>query len=70
MICDRCRRTAIVYTMSIFSTDEICLECKEAEKSHPLYELACEKELEEVRRGNYRFPGIGTPPDLASPGGP
>lgn len=64
MICDRCRKETRAYTMSMFSTDEICLDCKKAEKEHPDYERARLAEAEAVRAGNFNFPGIGVPADL------
>lgn len=51
--------------MSMFNMDMICPECKEAERKHPLYEVASQKEREALLRGERRFPGIGCPPDEA-----
>lgn len=63
--CDRCHlphnnRT----TMSIFNTDTICIPCKKAEQNHPMYPLASDKEMEQVKQGNFNFEGIGLPADL------
>lgn len=57
--CERCNKETNIQSMSWFNTEMICLECKEEEKNHPRYEEAKAKELEEVKRGNYNFEGIG-----------
>jgi len=59
--CDRCGESldGKCRIMSIFNTDCICLECKEAEKEHPKYKEARDAEHAEVKRGNYNFKGIG-----------
>jgi hypothetical protein len=38
---------------------DICLTCKEEERKHPKYDEARQRELEEIKRGNYNFEGIG-----------
>lgn len=45
--------------MSMFNEDVICMVCKEAETKHPNYEKACKADLEEIKKGNYNFEGIG-----------
>jgi hypothetical protein len=40
------------------------MDCVKAEKAHPCYENARRREIEEVRRGNYNFEGIGKPANL------
>jgi hypothetical protein len=35
------------------------MKCKDEEKQHPRYEEACERDLAEIRKGNYNFEGIG-----------
>ena len=62
--CDRCGEYSEITTMSYFNTDIICKKCDEKEKNHPKYEEAKEKELEEVKKGNYNYEGIGKPDDL------
>jgi hypothetical protein len=64
MKCARCGKEVICYIMSFFNTDNICLECEKKEKAHPRYAEARRVELEEVKKGNYNFPGIGKPGDL------
>ncbi len=57
--CDRCGEpTKGTTTMSVFNQDVICMDCKEAEKNDPDYELAKNTEADEVRKGNYNYPGI------------
>jgi len=50
--------------MSRFNTDMICEDCEAKEKAHPEYQAAHDREVEEVRKGNYNFPGVGKPADL------
>jgi len=57
--CDRCGKYLDVRIMSMFNTDVICMECKEAETKNPRYKEACQKEHEEVKKGNLNFKGIG-----------
>lgn len=62
--CDRCGKETDIYTMSFFNTDEICMECRKKERVHPKFEEARKREVEEVRKGNYNYPGIGKPESL------
>lgn len=58
--CDRCGKDLKGgRIMSMFNEDCICMECKEKETKDKNYKLARNKELEEVRKGNYNFKGIG-----------
>jgi len=59
--CDRCHEETDVTIMSYFNTDELCLDCSDAEKQHPQYAEARAAEEAAVRDGNYNFPGIGWP---------
>ena len=43
----------------MFNEDCICMECKDKERQHKDYKLAADAELEEVKKGNYNFKGIG-----------
>lgn len=54
-ICDRCHRPTVTRIMSMFNLDMICPACKEDERKHPLYELACQKEREALQRGYGTF---------------
>lgn len=62
--CERCGKPTIGLIMSIFNTEMICIDCKEKEDVHPDYRRAKNKELDEVKQGNYNFKGIGKPKDL------
>lgn len=64
MICDRCGKQTGFSTGSYFNTDQICMECDEAERNHPDFEKARDAELKEVQRGNFGYRGIGLPADL------
>lgn len=57
--CDRCRKFLDVRTMSMFNTDVICMDCKEKETKRDDYEKARIADLEEIKKGNYNFQGIG-----------
>ena len=50
--------------MSLFNTQDICLECKNKEEQHPDYKEALRKDIEEINNGNFNFKGIGKPVDL------
>lgn len=62
--CERCYKEGSALIGSIFNTQMICLKCEEKEKDHPEYEKAKRLELEEVKKGNYNYEGIGLPSDL------
>lgn len=62
--CDRCGKETRSHIMSRFNTQDICMECNEAETKHPRYREACEAEEAAVRRGDYNFPGIGWEPPV------
>ena len=59
MKCDRCGKETNIHTMSMFNTDNICMECKEKERNDPRYKKAVEAERAACMRGDYNFPGIG-----------
>jgi hypothetical protein len=48
----------------MFNTQDLCHDCKAAERNHPKYREAADAEMAAVRNGNYNFPGVGLPPDL------
>lgn len=64
MECQRCHCKMTSHIMSRFNTDVICMECHRREQAHPMYKEAVEAELNEVKRGNYNYAGIGKPSDL------
>jgi hypothetical protein len=55
MKCDRCGKETNWFTVSMFNTDNICMECKAKEKKHPNYRKAVEADMAEIRKGNYNF---------------
>ena len=58
--CDRCGGSlAKGRTMSMFNTDTICLDCKEAERKRSDYDAAVRAEVAACRAGNYNFKGVG-----------
>ena len=64
MTCDRCRKQTGVHTMSMFNTQEICMDCEDAERKHPKYREANEADIARIKQGDYNFKGIGKPSDL------
>ena len=60
--CQRCGKKSNASTMSWFNRDLICMDCDEAEKSHPKYQEAKDRENEEVLKGNLDYEGIGFSP--------
>lgn len=59
--CDRCGKSFLdgtPHTMSFMNKDAICMDCRDAEKKHPLYEEARNAELEAVKRGDFNYPGL------------
>ncbi len=60
-ICQRCYVNASSYTMSMYSTRLICMNCKNEERNRDDYEEAVRAEEEAVRAGNRSFKGIGEP---------
>ena len=59
MKCDRCGKETSVHTMSMFNTEEICMDCKALEEMRPDYKQAVETDEQAIRRGDFNFPGIG-----------
>lgn len=57
--CKRCGEPCDTFKMSWFNTEMICKKCQAQEEKKPRYKEAKRKELEEVKRGNYNFDGIG-----------
>jgi hypothetical protein len=59
MDCDRCHKPTHVKIMSMFNTQEICMECKVEEKQDPRYAEAVAADEAAIKSGNYNFKGIG-----------
>lgn len=58
--CDRCGAVlGDSRTMSRFTKECICRDCAIQERKRPDYDKAVEADLDEVRRGNREFEGIG-----------
>ena len=57
-VCQNCYEETSAYTMSMMSTDLICMDCKRKEKKHIRYQEAVEAESKAVASGNLNFKGI------------
>lgn len=59
--CDRCGTSleGKGRIMSMYNTDCLCLNCKEAETKRSDYKQAQDADINEIRKGNYNFGGIG-----------
>lgn len=58
--CDRCHKpTNGITTMSMFNEDIICMECKDKERKRDDYDKAVKADIDEIKKGNYNFKGIG-----------
>lgn len=62
--CERCRKEVNGVAMSMFNIQMICDNCEIKEKNHPDYDKAVIAEMDELKKGNYDFEGIGLPADL------
>ena len=57
--CDRCGGSLSGgRIMSMYSTECLCLDCKEKEKDRTDYQAAVKAELDEVKKGNLNYKGI------------
>ena len=57
--CDRCGGSLSGgRIMSMYSTECLCLACKEKEKARADYQAAVRAELDEVKKGNLNYKGI------------
>jgi len=57
--CERCCKGTNTHTMSMYSTDLICLECKSEERQRPDYKVAVDADVAAIKSGNFNFEGIG-----------
>jgi hypothetical protein len=62
--CPRCGAKTNTSVVSRFNTERICIPCEEAERKHPLYELAAKAEHHQCTLGNFNYEGIGCPKSL------
>lgn len=57
--CDRCGGgLSGGRIMSMYSTECLCIDCKEKEKARADYQAAVKAELDEVKKGNLNYKGI------------
>jgi hypothetical protein len=62
--CERCHQpTNNKTTMSMFNEDVICMSCKDKERQNPNYSKAETADIEQIKKGNYNYSGIGYLPD-------
>ena len=59
--CDRCNKESRTFICSMYNTQMICSDCKQKETELPDYKEACQREHDEVCKGNYNYEGIGYP---------
>lgn len=59
MKCDRCHENTKSWKVSWFNLDNICPKCQERERKHPKFKEAHDRAIEEERKGNKNFEGIG-----------
>jgi hypothetical protein len=59
VICKRCSIETHSHKLSMFNTDELCLQCKADEVTAPGYAHAAKVEAEEVMKGNMNYEGVG-----------
>ena len=62
--CDRCAEPTKLNMMSMFNTEMICYACREQERAHPLYSVACITDRQQTQKGNTKYTGIGLPAEL------
>ena len=59
-LCDRCKKPLNgARIMSMYNTDCLCMECKEAETKRDDYKKAQEADINAIKKGDYNFAGIG-----------
>lgn len=58
--CDRCGQSLEKgRIMSMYNEDVICMACKEKEMKRADYSRAVEQDVDQIRKGNYNFKGMG-----------
>jgi hypothetical protein len=65
MDCERCKCSSSGLRMSFFNCDMLCSDCEKEEKDHKDYKKAKEEELKQCKKGNFNYPGVGLPKELA-----
>jgi len=56
--CQECYKETNAYTMSMYSTLLICMECKDEEKKRADYEKAVKADIDAIISGDFNFKGI------------
>ena len=64
LTCERCGGEARFTLTSRFDTNEVCPACEREESEHRDYREASAAQDGAYRGGNFRFTGVGCPPDL------
>jgi hypothetical protein len=59
VICQRCGKETLETIQSMYTTQEICMVCKDAEEKRPDYKAAVKADKAAVRAGDINFKGIG-----------
>jgi menaquinone-dependent protoporphyrinogen IX oxidase len=57
--CQRCYAKTFATILSMFNTEEICMDCKDAEEGRSDYDDAVKADQAAVRNGDINFKGIG-----------
>ena len=58
-MCQRCYKDTNITIMSMYNTQILCMDCKEAETKRPDYRAASDADVAEIRKGNFNFKGVG-----------
>jgi len=53
--CEQCGKKTPALIMSMYSTKQICLDCKAEEERRPSYQEAVKREVEAIKRGDKYF---------------
>ena len=56
--CQECYKETSAYTMSMYSTLLICMECKDEEKKRADYKKAVKADIDAIISGDFNFKGI------------
>ena len=56
--CQECYKETSAYTMSMYSTLLVCMECKDEEKKRADYEKAVKADIDAIISGDFNFQGI------------
>jgi hypothetical protein len=62
--CERCSGPTTGIMMSMFNNQMLCYDCRDKERQHPTYNIACLAERTACANGNFNYTGIGLPVEL------